>query len=243
MSWEKIQKKSGGGDEIVPRVDKMWLREHTPVTLACVYVAALGALAVLWLRAAAPHTTLAHAKVADATTVYALGALAWPFVWWLVCGHAVVGALPWPAYVGLAWPPLLLLADVGFATHQAYGADPHKQAASNNIDGYALSGLALAMGGLLARYVSDRFSTSAGPMLMAVVLLVLLVIMPQPSPHAHSTHANAQRAVQKVGVQWCLGFSITAVAIAFGFGMLHAPQQGAALDKAAAAAAGDAAER
>lgn len=207
----------------------MWLREHTPFTLLSVYIVLLGAVAVLWMRSAAPQT-MAHSKVADASVIYALGALAWPFFWLVVCGHSI-GSLPWPAYAGLAWPPLLLLSDVAFAQHQT-GQDPHNQVVGMAVDGNTLSGLALTMGGLFVKYVNDSFATAAGPMLMATVLLVLLFIMPHSAAHVRSLHANTMRSVQKVALHYCLGYSITAIAIAFGVGMLHAPKQGTALQQA-----------
>ena len=118
----------------------MWFREHTPATLACVYVCLLGVVAALYERSSAP-ATLVHSKVANVSMAYAIGALLWPFVWSLVCGHAVE-SLPWFAYIGLAWPPLLLLVDVAFAQHHV-GLDPHRQTQGMQYDANTLSGLAL----------------------------------------------------------------------------------------------------
>lgn len=208
----------------------MWLRDHAATTLACVYVVMSGALLVLWMRSSAPDT-MTHKKIINASVIYSLGALAWPFVWSAVCGHALGKSMPWTGYVGLIWPPLLLLLDVAFVQHQM-GEDPGKTTYGMQMDGNTLSGLALTMGGLLVKYVSDNFATAAGPMLMATVLLVLLLIMPHSPAHMHSLHANTLRSAQKVALQYCLGFSITAIAIAFGVGMLHAPKQGLALQQA-----------
>ena len=191
------------------------------MTLLCGYVVVLGAIVILlvWLRT---PQTLVHSKVADASVIYALGGLLWPFVWSLVCGHAM-STMPWFGFIGLAWPPLLLLVDVAFASH-ASGQDPSKQTYGMQIDGQALSGLALTLGGVLMKYVSDGFATSAAPMTMATVLVVLLLLFPNTPMHAESRNANVMRGVQKVALQFCLGFSITAVAIALGVGMLRAPQ-------------------
>lgn len=207
----------------------MWFREHLPATLACVYVAVLGVIAVLYERLAVPPS-LVHSKVVDTSVVYALGALTWPFVWSLVCGHAVP-SLPWPAYIGLAWPPLLLLVDVAFAQHHV-GNDPHRQMQGVQFDANTLSGLALTLGAVLVKNVNEGFATAAQPMMTATVLLALLLIMPSPAMHAESRHANAYRAVQKVALQYCLGFTLTTVAIAFAVGMTRAPAQTSELQKA-----------
>lgn len=207
----------------------MLLREHTSLTLAALYVVVLGAVAIVLERRAAPNTGV-HRKLADASTVYAIGALAWPFAWLAVCGRATQ-SMPWLAFVGLAWPPLLLLVDVAFAQHAA-GDDPAKQTYALQMDGNTLSGLALALGGVLVKYVSDGFATASSPMLMAALLLVLLVVVPSPGLHADSAHASAFRAAQKVAVQYCLGLVITSVAIVFGVGMRHAGRQGAELARA-----------
>ena len=207
----------------------MWLREHTGCTFACLYIATAGALAVLFERSRAPDA-MHHAKLANASAVYALGALAWPFVWSVVCGHSV-RSLPWFAYVGLLWPVVLLTLDVSFVQHSA-GHDPLKQAYGMQVDANTLSGLALTLGAVLVRNVSDGFATAAGPMTMATVLLALLFIVPTPVLHADSLHAATLRALQKVTLQYCLGFTITAVSIAFCVGMLKAPQQAVELHKA-----------
>ena len=194
----------------------MWLGDHAPSSLACAYVAAAGAAAVLWLRSSAPKGA-PHSRIADTVSIYAVGALAWPFVWSLVCSNAM-RSMPWFASVGLAWPPLLLLVDVAFAQHQA-GQDAGKHSYGMQVDGNTLSGLALTMGGVLARYVSSDFASAAGPVLMATVLLTLLFVVPTPVMHADSAEANSVRAAQKVALQYCLGFTITSVAVAFSVGM------------------------
>ena len=194
----------------------MWLGKHAPPTLACVYVAAAGVAVVLWLRSAAPRRA-PHGRITDTMSIYAVGALAWPFVWSMVCSNAMQ-SMPWFATVGLMWPPLLLLVDVAFAQHQV-GQDVGKHSYGMQVDGNTLSGLALTMGGVLARYVSSDFASAAGPVLMATVLLTLLFVVPTPVVHAESAEANAVRAAQKVALQYCLGFTITSVAVAFSVGM------------------------
>ena len=203
----------------------MWLRDHTSLTLACVYVTLLGAMAILMQRNAVP-STMAHSKISNTGITYALGGLAWPFIWVAICGHAV-DAMPWAGYVGLIWPPLLLMLDVVFMQHQT-GQDPHRQSHGIQMDGNTLSGLALTLGAVLARGVSNGFASAAQPMMMATVLLALLIILPSPTMNALSTHATVFRGVQKVALQYCLGFTITAVAIAFSVGM-RAPAQGSSV--------------
>lgn len=212
----------------------MWFREHLPMTLACVYVVTLGVVAALVQHSMAPGTML-HTRIADTTLVYALGGLLWPFCWSVVCG-ASMEHMPSVGYLGLVWPSILLLLDAAFA-HHATDQDPHKQAMGMQVDGNTLSGLALTLGGVLVQSVSSNFATAAAPMMSATVLLTLLFILPTPNLHSKSRHANLQRSVSKVVLQWCLGFVITAVAIAFGVGMLRAPQQGSELKKAVATAA------
>lgn len=204
-----------------------------PTTLACIYVAVLGVAAILLQRSAVP-STMTHAKVADSSVIYALGALAWPFLWSVVCGEAML-TMPALGYIGLLWPPLLLLVDVAFAGHQS-GEDPNKRTYAMQVDGNTLSGLALTLGGVLIRYVSDGFSTAASPMMTATVLLVLLFIVPSPSLHADSLNANTFRGVQKVTLQYCLGFVLTALGLAFAVGLKRAAAQPAELSKAIAGA-------
>lgn len=207
----------------------MWFREHTPATLACAYVVVLGVLAVLHERSAVP-ASVPHAKVANASAAYAVGALVWPFAWSLVCGPTL-DTLPWFGYVGLAWPPLLLLVDVAFAQHHV-GQDPHRQTQGMQYDSNTLSGLALTLGAVLVKNVSDGFATAAAPMMTATVLLGLLFLMPSPALHADSLDAATLRATQKVALQYCLGFTLTAVAVAFAVGLRRASAQGAELNRA-----------
>ena len=197
----------------------MWFREHTSATLAGVYVVALGVLAVLYERSAVP-VSVPHAKVANTSVVYAIGALSWPFLWSVVCAPTLDSA-PWHAYVGLAWPPLLLIIDVAFAQHHV-GQDPYRQTQGMQYDANTLSGLALTLGAVLVKNVSDGFATAAAPMMTATVLLGLLFLMPSPALHADSLHAATLRAVQKVALQYCLGFTLTAVAVAFAVGLRRA---------------------
>ena len=209
--------------------DGMWFREHTAATVACVYVAVLGTVAVLYERASVPSGSAMHAKVANASVAYAIGALLWPFAWSTVCGY-VVDSMPWFAYIGVLWPPILLLADVAFAQH-GVGQDPHRQTQGMSYDANTLSGLALTLGAVLVKTVSDGFATAAAPMMIATVLLGLLFIMPSMALHAESLHAATVRAVQKVALQYCLGFTLTAVSIAFAVGLGRAPAQGPELRK------------
>ena len=204
----------------------MWFRDHAALTLASVYVVLLGVVAVVWERffaPAPPRRAQAATRIADTSAVYALGALAWPFVWSAVCG-AAMPSMPSIGYVGVLWPPTLLLVDALYARHTA-AHDAQKQTYAMQLDGNTLSGLALTLGGLLVRWVSDKFATSASPMFTAAVLLALLVVFPSPAMHAESREANAVRAAQKVALQYCLGLLLTAVSIAFGVGMQHTDEQ------------------
>ena len=216
----------------------MWLRDHTGLTLSCLYVVLVGVVAILALRhsAALSSTTSSsasshrHRRMLDKQTIYALGGLLWPFVWAGVCG-ASVESLPPVAYLGLVWPSLLLLVDVAFVRH-SYGEDASRTTFSLQNDGNVLSGMALAIGGLFVRYVSDGFARVASPMFIASILLILLVVTPSPSAHADSLQANAIHATQKVALQYCLGLIITSVGITFGVGMVKAGGQAHELQKA-----------
>lgn len=209
----------------------MWIADDRRASIACIFIATTGMLAALVARLATP-ATMTHSTIMNAATVYVCGALLWPFVWSKVCGGSSAVQLPAWAFIGLAWPPLLLALDVAFAQHHA-DEDVSKSAYGMQVDGNTLSGLALALGGVLVRHVSSGYATAAGPMLMASVLLVLLLVAPSPVLHARSAHAATMRAVQRVALQWCLGFSITAVALAFGVGMrMHSHRQTDELQKA-----------
>ena len=72
---------------------------------------------------------------------------------------------------------------------------------------------------------------ASGSHLLGQLLLGLLFIMPSMALHAESLHAATVRAVQKVALQYCLGFTLTAVSIAFAVGLGRAPAQGPELRK------------
>ena len=198
------------------------------MTMYCVYVALSGIFVVLIQNRATP-AVLTHTKIANASIVYCIGALVWPFAWSLVIGSSI-SSMPWFAYVGLVWPPILLLVDVVFAQHHA-GIDPVRQTQGMQIDANTLSGLALTLGAVLVRNVSNGFADAAGPMMIATVLVALLFLVPTPMLHVKSIHAATIRASQKVALQYCLGFTLTAVAIAFGVGIIRAPVPGEELQK------------
>ena len=60
-------------------------------------------------------------------------------------------------------------------------------------------------------------------------LLALLFVMPAWPVHADSIHASTLRSLQKVVVQYCLGFALTAVGVCFSVSMLKASSQGTEL--------------
>lgn len=209
----------------------MWFQEHTALTAACGYIVVLGALAVLAARnCVASKTSIAHRRLADTSAVYAIGALLWPLIWSLVCGSAFE-KMKRVALVGLIWPPLLLLIDTVFVHHQV-SADPRRTAGSIQFDGNALSGMALAIGGLLARYVSGGYAAAASPMFMATILLIFMVVLPTPAFSPESTEAGIVQSVQKVALQYCLGFILTAVSVVLAVGLARGDAQGEELAKA-----------
>lgn len=207
----------------------MWLHEHTWLTATCVYVVLVGVVTAVvahnQIACAAPD----YCKMSHKMLVYAIGGMAWPFLWAAICGPSV-DHMPAVAYLGLVWPSLLLLVDTAFVSHSFRG-DDRGAARSIQNDGNTLSAMALAIGGLFVRYVSEGFATAASPMFVAAVLFVLLVVVPTPAFRAGSTHASAVHAIQKVALQYCLGFIITSVGITFGVGMVHAAKQGTELKK------------
>lgn len=207
----------------------MWLREHASVTLSVVYVAVLGALVIVASRCLVPADSLVHARIANTGAVCAVGALAWPFLWATVAHPE--RTMPWTVYVGLVWPPLLLLADVAFAQH-GVGEDGARKASTLQYDASTLTGLAVTLGALMVKSVSDGYATAAAPMISATMLLALLFVMPAWPVHADSIHASTLRSLQKVVVQYCLGFALTAVGVCFSVSMLKASSQGTELRRA-----------
>lgn len=207
----------------------MWLGHHATLTAACVYVVLVGVIAAVLLTRG-PQRPAKYRKLTERMLVYAIGSLLWPFLWASVCGCSVE-SLPTVAYLGLLWPPLLLLADTAFVTH-SLDAPAERARMSVQNDANAISAMALTIGGLFVRHVSEGFARAAAPMFLAAVLLILLVVLPTPAFHADSTEANVAHAVQKVALQYCLGLIITSLGITFGVGMRKAGMQGAELKKA-----------
>lgn len=198
------------------------LRVARPATLACAYVVASGVLGVLLLRggSAVGMASQRHRTLATITAINAVGALLWPVLWTLVCGHSL-RTLPPIAWIGLAWPSAVLLLNTALVQHQ-FDARTERRAHAIQADANMLSGLALAIGGLLAKYVSDGFALTASPMFVAALLLVLLIVAPNPDVHADSPLAHALHALQRVALQYCLGFILTSVAIILSVGFVKA---------------------
>lgn len=206
----------------------MWFARHTVLTGACIYVVLVGVIAAVAL-ARGPRPPK-YRKLSERMLVYTIGSLLWPFLWALVCGCAVE-SLPTVAYIGLIWPPILLLIDTAFVTHTLSAPTDRARVNIQN-DANAISAMALTIGGLFMRHVSDGFARAASPMFLAAILLILLVVVPSPSFHTDSSHANISNAIQKVVLQYCLGLVITSLGITFGVGMLKADKQGVELKKA-----------
>ena len=61
--------------------------------------------------------------------------------------------------------------------------------------------------------------------------MLLLMVTPNFGFHEKSKHAKMLVALQKVILQFCLGFLLTAVSITFGVGMKTAGRQGIELEK------------
>lgn len=194
----------------------MWLGAHLLWSLSSLYVVLLATVVVL-IQVPNVERNSQFSRLVDKQTIYAIGALLWPLIWTSVCVISK-DELPWPAYLGLVWPPLLLLIDIVFVGH-SFEEDTNRRSNTIHTDANVLSGLALSLGGLFVRHVSEGFSQSASPMYTAAVLLILLVVMPHPSFHAKSVQTNALQSLQKVGIQYCLGLIITSVGIMFGVGM------------------------
>lgn len=175
-------------------------------------------------------------RMATTNIIYALGAiLYWP-LWFMVCGKSVE-TMPSIAAVGLAWPQVLILLDMLFLHHSFdkhdtnNGGSTAKRAQTIAMDSNILSGLALTIGGLFVRYISDGYATAASPMFVASLFVLLLVVIPSPDVEPSSVHAAALLAVQKVGIQYCLGFVLTSVALTLGVGLKKSSHQGEELAK------------
>lgn len=209
----------------------MWWREHTLLTLSCVYIVSVGTLALLAIRhyvQVGPH----HAKLVNRCVLYAVGAFLWPFVWSALCGDvATTSAMPLAGYLGLVWPLLWIAVEVGTVQHTAL-SNAEKTSSAIQFDANSLSGVAFAIGGLLVRYVSDGFASASSPMFLVSILLPTLFVMPNPSLHPGSATAQSLQIMQKLSLQYSLGFVITALSIAFGIGMQKVGRQGSELAKA-----------
>lgn len=154
-------------------------------------------------------------KLANKTTVWIVGALLWPFVWYMFAGIDVLKTTPL-SVVGLAWPIFLLYLDTVWVTHHSE-SNQNKQTLS--YDGNAITSLAFALGGLLVTNIGKDFARTASPILTACVFLITAFVIPTPgsSPSSHS--AGVVLAIQKVSLSYCVGLLLTAVCINLSFGL------------------------
>ena len=167
-------------------------------------------------------------RLANDVFLMGLGILAWPLIWVYICTDATVEALPYLTYLGLLWPPLLLMLDVANIEHQVEDHTEKKNAALQ-AEASGLISLGLTIGGLLVRHVSDAFGTAATPLFTAGILMALLVVIPSPNIHAKSSQAEMLVAIRKIAISYTIGLLITSISLTFAIGLSQKWKQKSAL--------------
>jgi len=134
---------------------------------------------------------------------------------WFATFDAVVGTreafhAPW-LLVSLDWPVVLLVAEILCIQHQTLDFVSRRSMSSLQIESNAVSGLAFAIGGLLASNLGAGFAKAAAPMLSVVIFLCVAFVLPTPSLQPRSPTGATVHAAQRACLTYCIGFLLAAV--------------------------------
>lgn len=153
----------------------------------------------------------------NAATSYVVGALLWPFVWYMLVGPVMIKTAPLTV-VGFVWPIVILTLDLMWVTKQPLEPDDTKKT-SFTFDGNAISSLSFALGGILLSQVGKTFAASASPMLSACIFLVIAFVIPSPGVHSRTGVGAIILAVKKIAMAFCVGLLISSIAISLQIGI------------------------
>lgn len=156
-------------------------------------------------------------ELSNAATSYTIGALVWPFVWYLLVCPVMIKTAPL-TFVGFFWPIIILLLDLLWVTKQPLEPDDSKKT-SFTFDGNAISSLSFALGGILLSQVGKTFAASASPMLSACIFLVIAFVIPSPGVHSRTGAGAIILAVKKIAMAFCVGLLISSIAISLQIGI------------------------
>jgi hypothetical protein len=134
---------------------------------------------------------------------------------WVALFDGVVGIrdairAPW-LLMALAWPIALLAGEMHCIEHQTLDFLARRSSSTLQIESNAISGLAFALGGLLASNLGTGLSKSAAPMLSVVLFLCVAFVLPSPSIQPRSPMGATVHAVQRACLTYCIGFLLAAV--------------------------------
>ena len=199
----------------------MDLDSRTCVAVVC------GAVCAFYAACVGPRgvVTLRTRELSASAGTYAVGLIAWPFVWFALVGQFVGRAAPLSS-IGLLWVPVLLCLDLMWTTRQPLDRTTEERS-SFSYEGNSLSSLAFALGGLLVARTGKSTARAATPMLSACILLVVAFVVPSPGVNTHSSSGARVLSGKKVALAYCVGLLLSAVAIT----MHNAPPPAPSLKK------------
>lgn len=162
------------------------------------------------------HIRARTRELLNSATTYTIGALLWPFVWYVLVGPAMMRASPLTT-VGFVWPIVIMFLDLLWVTKQPLEPDDSKKT-SFTFDGNAISSLSFALGGVLLSQVGKTFASSAAPILSACIFLVIAFVIPSPSVHSRTGIGSIILASKKIAMAFCVGLLISSIAISLQMG-------------------------
>lgn len=165
-------------------------------------------------RQALRHDTESERLLAQANvaTVWVLGMLGWVVLFELLIGFRTLREIPM-LWLTCLWPIALLGFDLRLLQHQTLEHESRRVKSTMTLETNAISGLAFALGGMLATNMGRDFARTASPILSVVSLLCLAFVLPTPSAQTHTPVGVTILAAQKVCLTYCVGLLSAAVVL------------------------------
>jgi len=185
------------------------------VTAVLLYFSVLCAVFVAFLLKTGPDETPQQRTKSAVMTVFAVGALSWPLVWYISIGSVVLETLSLLPLFGALWPPVMLLLDLRGSRLNSV------QAGSNNLVGHlqddanSLIGIAFAFAMLMVATYANQKKEMYSAMLMVLFALVICIafVVPQPLAQEGSDAAFVWAAGQRVVFSYAMGYLLTALCL------------------------------
>lgn len=182
-------------------------------------VLSIAFFAVYVLNTGGEETSDQRTKI-TVLTIFAIGAVLWPVVWYVSIGSVVMTDGATLPLFGAFWPMVMLLLDVRGVGRKKVTS------ASNNImhglqdDANSLVGIAFAFAMLMVATYANKQKEMYSAMLMVLFALVLCIafVIPAPASTGNSNYAFVWASAQRVVFAYAMGYILTALCLSISAG-------------------------